>query len=378
MENRFLIIGIVITILLIIGGVVFLTQNKEMSGEVEQPDNREYLQLIRDSLELGKDSEQYTYRFVEDFNGFETEYEIIKNGERTQINIINPLSSQQIYLFPNETIFCIQFKENEACSNITENEDMQLYLDRVTGRIITDDRINKDLRDFDYMVNKEYLTLIEVQEKEECTEIKYKIDFANITLTEAARFGIGGDSPKQFEWIHCIDSEKKPLWKELRYNSKSGETVFKYRLEEFKKSAPTLRLPENISAGAVGHFRDERSLISTVGRCYNEAEDKEDCVRDEAIIQKEPLLCSLAGDLKDACYVAMVPVMKNPEPLCDKVESKEMKEACYVELAGALKDNKYCMQITDSEKKELCEQAAQEEEKPEINPEELLQQVEEQ
>ncbi len=108
---------------------------------------------------------------------------------------------------------------------------------------------------------------------------------------------------------------------------------------------------------------------------YTDADANPD-IGDSAIMEREPLLCELAEGKRDECYVGLVPLMKEEE-LCRKIEDSAFKDDCYIEMAGATKDENFCNNVEDESKKEYCREVAQQEEdKPKIDPEELLRRVE--
>ena len=362
---------VVIFALVLIIGAVFLVA----AFEGKPQPNAEAEQKIIEALKMGEGVESYTYKFKERYNNFETEYEIIKSGEDLLIKLKSPLSEQQAYFLQNKTIFCINFKGNSACSQVDNITEMEDYMQKLKTLAISDEKIEREVEDFRIM--KKYIEFKGVEERPECTQINYTIDFRNISFGDAARFKIGARSPKIFNWTQCISEDGRALYKSMEYETYTGaKTQYEYELLSFKEGG-RIEEPQNVSAGAVGLLKDERKLIAKIRGCYSKkGEKRADCIRDSAIMEREPLLCELAEGKRDECYVGLVPLMKEEE-LCRKIEDSAFKDDCYIEMAGATKDENFCNNVEDESKKEYCREVAQQEEdKPKIDPEELLRRVE--
>jgi hypothetical protein len=201
-----------------------------------------------------------------------------------------------------------------------------------------------------------------------CLQVSYVIDYSNLSLSDAARFSIGSDSPRIFYLSACIDNQSGvPYESTLNYTDKNGRAHDKItKVLSYKPDVtPTIVIPSNISGDAIAVLRKEREQQIKLATCHTDkaGQEREKCVADIALSLKRKDLCDLAGSRRDRCLVSIVPLTKDAT-ICPAINDPSFRDDCYIELAGAYKDSSYCANIKDQSKAETCQEVAKVPEEP--------------
>ncbi|MEW6723062.1 MAG: hypothetical protein AB1324_07400 [Candidatus Micrarchaeota archaeon] len=332
--------------------------------------------LLLKGANFGKGLTDYVYSYYEVSDGYKTTYTMAVNGERRMIEILNPLSTKKVYLLPNETVLCIRYPVNETCSSIHNDSELANYVSFVQTKFFNDTLIDRSVSNLKFLMERDYLRVEpEAGQKtvagKACSNVSYVIDYTTITLDEAARFGIGSDSPRLFRLSACIDNETGQQYEStLAYADNKGmnhSRVISYA--GFREGSNPIELPANITPGtAVQALRKEREQQVNLVACFTDKRDaeREGCVSDLALVLKRKDLCELAGSLRNRCLVRLVPLLKD-QTICGSITDAGFKDDCYIELAGAYKDASYCANVKDEAKAGMCEEVAVPDTKPDTN-----------
>ena len=265
----------------------------------------------------------------------------------------------------------------ETCSSVEGDSKLENYLNSLNAEFLDDGRIERNRMDINYLLAQGHISLDpEVKNRtignKDCGEIAYTLDFSNISLSEAARFGISSTSPRLFMRTMCINNDTGSICEEtLGYTFEGVVHTYKFQLLSFKPgSAGAITPPENLSEGAVDILLQERKQQIKLAECFTakEGEERERCIATIALELQRKDICEIAGERRDRCLVSIVPLTKD-ETICTAITDLSYKDDCYIELAGAYKDSAYCSNIQDASKLAFCMEVSTPSEEPEI-PEE--------
>ncbi len=326
----------------------------------EQANASEAQALLLKSVGFGKGLGDYTYAYSETTNGYRNAYTIVKAGDSAFVEIGNPLSTKKIYLLPNDTILCIKYPIEESCASVQQNAEMQNYINSIRSKLFNDTNIAKNEAGLQRLLDRGYLRLDAAVEDTAvgttaCRQVSYTTDYSNITVDDAAIYGIGADSPKIYKVTRCIEPESGLAYQiTLAYSDKVNNSLTT-KVLSFKKSAAAIAPPANLSGDAVKAFRAEREKWLELTACYTdkEGDDRDKCLAGIALKLQRKDLCELAGARKDTCLLSIVPYTKD-QTICLAISNSSNREDCYGVLADVYRDNSYCANIQDSAKKAKC------------------------
>jgi hypothetical protein len=352
--------------LVLVAAAVYFTLGAESpveptANESEQDEELKIVEgLLFKGLEFGKGQGEYAYSFTETSNDYQVTYTLVKKGNVSMVRVENPLSEKEAYFLDNDTILCVNYTDH-FCSSVGNVAEVENYLESLEVELFDDARIDKDMASMRMLIDKKYVTLSpDIQQGDGCSELTYRLDFSGVTLSEAALFGIGSNSPKVFDFEMCVNNETGQLHKKkFNYSWQETEYVSEIVLVSFESSAPDIELPLNVGPGAVAELRKEREQAVKLAKCFtdNEGEEREKCISVLALQLKDRELCYIAGARKDRCIVSLVPMLED-ETLCPLITDASFKDDCYIELAGALKNSTYCSMVANQSKMELCQNAS--------------------
>jgi len=357
-------------VVLLAGAALYLALT-EKAPEVpdvipDGPDTSAAEALLMKGLAFGKGATDYVYAYSEVSDGYENDWRIQRSGSQGVVHLDNPLSGKDVYFLDEDRVLCMEYgSEDRVCTSVANDSDMQNYVRSMEVKFFNDTVIQGNINDVVFLLDKGYLTLDpqiapDSVDGRSCGRIHYTIDFSSITVSEAARFGIGASSPKIFDWTMCIDEGSGEMVERsfsYDYQGMMHETT--YTLSEYSLGPSEIAAPENLTQGAVQTLsREKQQQIKLVG-CFTgkEGQERDKCVSDIAISLRRKDLCLLADSRADQCLVSLVPVTED-EGICQMVEDPSYKQDCHIELAGAFKDASWCDEVADSEKKAYCLEVA--------------------
>jgi hypothetical protein len=335
------------------------------SGGPPQRDTKAAEDLLMRAVAFGKGAADYTYSYNEVSDGYKSTYTLVKKGNDSFVELQTPLSNKKVYFSYNDTILCMKYPANETCGSAAGLAELDNYLAFFRSRFFSDSVIDRDKNNLKYMLTYGYAKIgPEVVESSSagrpCARVSYTLNLTNLTIDEAARFGIGSSTPRVFWWTMCIDNQSgMPYEKAFNYTYNGTLHTYKYTLVSYKDSASPIVQPENISAGQtngiLAKLYKEREQEIKLASCYTDmqGEDRERCIAVIALDIHRKDLCELAGARRDRCLVSLVPEIKDPS-ICPTISDPSFRDDCYIELGGALKDQTYCGYISDAEKKQKC------------------------
>lgn len=358
------IVLMVVAILVI--AAVYLAVTTERP-EVPASDTKPVESLLLRGIGFGNGEANYVFTYRETADGFGTEYRVEKAGENGSVTIETPLSVKKAYFSANDTVLCVKYPivNNDSCSSVKGNAELSNYINSVSTKFLKDSLIERNKNDIEYHISKKYLELDPLivsknVDGNECLEIRYKIDYANISLDDAARFGIGSDAPKKFNWKMCVNNQTGQIHqKYFDYETKGVTHTYAYQLLSFQKGGTNITPPEDLSGDVSTRLYSEREQHAKLVKCYTDkqGDEREKCITTLAITLKRKELCLLATERKDMCLVGIVPITKDAS-ICDVVTAPSYKDDCYIELAGSYKDASYCNKVQNTTKLTMCNAVA--------------------
>lgn len=340
--------------------IVFTTETAQPSADSSAANA-----LLIKSAGFGRGLKDYVFSYTELADGYKTTYVLIRSGNSSLVEIQNPLSMKRVYLLPNDTILCIKYPINETCSRITNNPELQNYINFVKSKFFNDTLIDRAVDNMEELIRKGYLiTKPQIENVTSglnpCSRVNYIIDYSNITVEEAARYGIGPQSPKLYRLSRCIEPQSGlPYETTLDYNDKGLNHTKVTRVILFRNVTAPIEAPTTSNGNAVEIFEKEREQQVKLATCHTDksGEEREKCVADIALNLRRKDICELAGARRDRCLVAIVPLTKD-QTICMAVANASFRDDCYIELAGAYKDIVYCNKVVNTSKLEFCERIA--------------------
>ncbi len=358
-----ILVGVAIALIMVAMVITFLPPPQPEEDNLEEVEA-----LIRKAGEFGKGATDYYYSYEEDNDGYRIVYTLHAKGGEKMIEITNPLSVKKLYLLKNDTILCADFMRVSKCSSVLNNTDPLLhnYLLSLQRKFFDDENIEKEVEQMDYFLTYGFVILspdiiAKTLNGRKCIEISYLIDYTNMTVDEANRFGISPSSPKQFDWRMCINNETGEVYsKYFNYSYLGREHEWGYKLLELEwNTNRQIVPPENITEGTYDVLLEESRWKNELQDCYSGSEeDKDRCIATIALQLKMKSICYLAGERRDRCLVSIVPLTLD-ETICTAVTDPGYRDDCYIEMAGGTKNNSYCSWITDPSKAEFCMNVSQ-------------------
>jgi hypothetical protein len=320
-------------------------------------------ELLMKGMRFGLGSTNYVFAYTEIADDYTVKYLLERDGDNRSITVENPLSVKKAFFTENETMMCIQYPTgaNETCAYITDETDLDNYVDSLSSKFLNDAIIERNKNDVEYLIENDYLTIepgieTNIVDGNECGEIIYSIDFTNISLSDAARFGISSSTPKQFDWRMCIDNQTGMIYeKYFNYTLDGMVHTYEIKAATFSKGTASVILPNETADSITTILTNERVQYAKLAGCYNEYQDAErdDCISDLAITLERKDICLLADGKTEMCLMSLVPMTKD-QAICDLITNSNYVDDCYIELAGAYKNSSYCDAIVNTTKIEQC------------------------
>lgn len=351
-----------IAAVLVVAALFLVFTRPDVPTQDEEKENAARELFIK-AVDIGKGQENYYYSYTEVENQFSSTYSLLKKWNQSMIEIENILSRKQIYFLEEDTILCIEYNnQEEVCSSVENETDLENYLDSIDRIFFDDQRIEDTKTNMEYFERYNYI-IFDPETKENtvdghpCVEFNYQFDFNNMSVYEASRFGIGTYTPKEFFWTMCADKTTGEIYeKSVEYTQNGVEYRNSFKLVSSEwGTSKTIVAPENLTKGAVDILIEEKTQQTNIVGCYLEqdVEDQERCLAVIALNIRNKDICGLTEERKDRCLVSIVPLTKD-ESICLEIEDKEFKDDCYIEMTGATGNKSYCEKIVNSSKNEFC------------------------
>ena len=318
--------------------------------------------LLMKGLRFGANQTDYFYSYTDLSDGYKTTYMLTKRGNESLIEIQNPLSDKKAYFLANDTVLCIKYSGNDTCSSVQNETDLNNYLNSLRAKFFNDTNIEKNKNGIVYLIKNKYLYFSpDLKNKtvrgNACEEVSYTINYSNLSVSDAAAFGIGTTSPKVFHLTICVDNESGYLYeKTLNYTYNQLTHMDTFTLLSFKPGTPgTIIPPSNLSEGALKELLKEKEQQIKLANCYTtkQGDELDRCIAIIALDIHRKDLCDLTGERRDRCLVSLVPITKD-ETICTTISQIFYRDDCYIELAGAYKNNTYCADIQNVSKVDFC------------------------
>ncbi len=307
---------------------------------------------------------KYNYEYSESINGYKTTTTLVNNGSNTYFKLETPLFLKETYFLDNQTIICSRALFRAKGCVIPENDSaVTAHLEQLRALFFNDDVSISSKNSYESLIKNgivifEPETTAKTVNNFSCDDIKFVIDYSNLTLSEAAQYGIGSGSPKIFHGSVCISDDGLAQERTFKYTFGGIQQINVWTLikAEFNKDQEIIapaNLTENMTAFSLLSFESE--LNGMMDACYSNQDiiTKEKCISNNALELKYPPLCGLAGSRSDQCYLNLVSIGKDTS-LCTSISNPSTKDDCYIEIAGFTKTPAYCSSVANETKKTYC------------------------
>ncbi|HIH22985.1 TPA: hypothetical protein HA238_04610 [Candidatus Micrarchaeota archaeon] len=359
-----------IIIFLVAGYAVYMyalpsLQKHDGEGEGENSAGNA-LEIYEKSLLVGQGATNYGYIYDETLDEYVMRTILRKNGAVRQVTVETPISERNIYFTENDTIMCVEYEDEYACSSVKNTTaPLSKYLKVVGGQFFSKEKIDSAKETFEFLKQKDAITFEEVVEtienNEKCSEVNFVIDYSNLTLSEAMSLNVRQGDPKRYEAKLCFSEERNEvISKEFAYNYLGKDRISKWDLVSSNwKYNEEIIVPENLTAGKAitllqAASDDQNAFIACLEK---EGIEHDKCVYSMALDKKNLELCKFAGGRKDICILNLAIMAKDTE-MCKLVTESGIKDDCYIELGGTMKNASICGSILNSTKVSMCEEFA--------------------
>lgn len=365
MEYQQKILLAVIAVLVVFALYLAITSQPQQAPVVTAPDVSAAESLLVHAMDFGKGMDTYTYSSEESSNGYWTFYNYTKSSNGEMVVFQNPLSTKAAYFLSNSTILCVNYSSSAGCADVTGNAELANYLASLQSKFFNETIIDQNKMDIEYLIAKGYVIMDPTITNGTvsgmpCSAISYTLDMSNATVDDAARFGIGTNTPTVFSWSMCVDNKTGyVLDRSFNYTYNGIAFTNDNLLLALSPGAPQIVPPSNLTGDPLTALMQERVEQVTLANCFTtkQGADRDQCIADEAINIQSKELCSLTVARKDRCLVSIVPLTKDAT-ICQEIQDPSYKDDCYVELAGAYKNDTYCADIVNATKVPECENAS--------------------
>ena len=326
-------------------------------GEHESASEKLYLK----SRAIGKGAENYLYSYEENLGEYVKKTTLIQSGSKKLVKIETLFSEREIYLLENDTILCVLFDGNEVCSSIKNDTTMTAFISGLAAQFFNDEKIDKALKIEGELIKKKAITFVEAPKKKEfdgkeCEDIKFTIDYSNLTLDDLIKFNINQNSPKRIDGEVCYDEKENEVYEKsysYKYNGADMKTEFKFIASDWKYK-DEINLSKNLTTGAVDLLIEAIKKQDEFNKCLGKpGVEKDKCVFAMAVTKNYEKICEYAGTKADYCVVNFAANNKDAKR-CDAVQNTKIKDDCYIEVAVSKGDVAPCSLLNDKTRKAEC------------------------
>lgn len=363
-ENHKWLLAVILGIVIVGAAVLLAPPQKPPATNATNATMDEAKQLMILAINFGNDATDYTYAYSENTNNYVETYKLVQNGNSRYVETDDMMSLKKFYFIGNETYLCVDYMNNSACSQtstLNETALIKYYL-FLNGKFFNPNKMASEYNMMNNLLAGGYVTVHGITDAtfngKKCRMVSYAIDYSNMTITEAEKYGITSDAPKHFEWKVCVDNQTRMVYyKYFDYVYSGVPYYWEFKLSQLG-SPEAITAPAGLSDAGYPLLVDEMQHKAELVNCFRlTGDDKDKCVAGIALNLVNKNLCEAAGARRDRCLVSITPFLKDAS-VCTSIQDSSFKEDCYIEMAGATKNSSYCGQVTTPAKLELCMNAS--------------------
>jgi hypothetical protein len=318
-------------------------------------------ELLLKGLSFGTGQVNYVYAYNVVSDGYNTSYVLTKNGNDSLIAVQDPLSTKEVYFLSNDTILCMTYEGAENCASVQNQSLLANYLELLHVQFFNDALIRDNKNDLSYLVSNGYIKLNPILTNDSvngnpCTEITYVLDYTNISVAEAAHFGVSATTPKVFNWSMCVGSSTGYPWeKSFNYTYDAMLQTYTVDMVSYNPLPPVIVVPKNLSGDVITPLLAEMGQQEQLADCYTtkQGEPLDTCLANFALTNRQPAICQSTGALVDRCLFTIVQ-LTNDANICPTILSQPYKDDCYIELAGFYKNSSWCADLQNASNMAQC------------------------
>ncbi|MFA6530875.1 MAG: hypothetical protein WCT31_04040, partial [Candidatus Micrarchaeia archaeon] len=315
----------------------------------EEGKNAEIEQLYLQSLNVGKNANNYFYQYQEDLAGYKMRTALVQSNGRQMAILETPIAMKKFYYLENDTIMCITFEGREACASLNNQTDVTKYSKWLKQQFFTASGIDTQKQMAELLIKKNAITFLTASKSEvngkECERITFSVDYGNLTLEDLVLFGITSSSPHKINGELCYDTEANEIYEKsytYKYLGKEAATKFTLISADWNYSKP-IEANGNLTMGAIDIYFDASSKENELLSCLSitDSEEKDRCVFSMALGNGYSTICEYAGTKAGICILNFAAARKDPT-MCAQIADSATKDDCYLEVAGAKHDASLC------------------------------------
>lgn len=364
MKNQEILLGVILVAIIVAAAYIVFVQ----PPAVPPSEGPEELELLKKSAGSLSGDGDYYYSYEESQDGYTVVYTLLQKDSERRLGISNPFANKEVYFLGDDTVLCVDFAGMSVCTSVKNNTDSYFvsYLDSLNSKFLDDSGLEEEKEKLDYFYEMGYLKFKGMNDStvdgNPCREIEYEIDYTNISLADANKYGIAPASPKHFDFVVCIDEDTGLVYsRELTYVYEGEKWDYSFKLVDAEwNTTRTITPPAELSEGAYEALIEEKGWFGMYQQCKEDytGEVRDNCISDIGTILKSKKVCDMAGTWRDRCLLTVV-ALTGDEEICPSMEDMEYRDDCYIELAYYTKDETHCASILNVSKKEICIEAVE-------------------
>lgn len=307
----------------------------------------------------------YTLAYRTEADGYRTDVRIVHTPAFYMVETRDTFYTKTLYSNSSRDVLCIGFNGRELCSDPSLDADLNKSA-AVSRALVPSARAARDAETLEKKINYGFVRFGEPEQGsangKECTIVSYNVSYANATLGQLNDLGISASSPevlyvKGQRFEYCIDAQSNLLsydftyvYRGVQHNESALYTENKWG-DAGGASYPRLELSNPNATKDL--FLEALSARQSVLACFSNSSTRDECVKQYAIKNGFPALCTLAGSKKDTCILSTA--AQNPIPqLCLEIANLSTRDACWLEMAVATENASLCANMNDAQLKSEC------------------------
>lgn len=350
-----------IAVLIFIGAAYLIYQyalpNLHAEGEAEK--------LYLKALKIGDNASDYKYVYREITNDYQTQTSLVKIGENKQVKMSNPVMDRTIYFTTADTFLCVDFRVQSNCSSVKNETILGPFLYLTQGLFFDSENIKKELENFELLKTKKAIKFEETItdkkiDENECKEVKFTIDYSDLTVSDLSKMGISQNDPKKYDGSFCVGNDGTVYEKTFKYNYLGVESQNQFKLLEANWNYEgEIKIPQNLSqpSKVIDLLYDATDLQKEISVCIVKTNTKYSCLFTIALREGSIKICDLTGPKREFCY-ENIALQKDDLNICSLIGDNSVKDDCYIEFGAARKKTDSCNLILNGTKKDICIEVA--------------------
>lgn len=384
LEDPVQIAAVVLLIIVVIGGAYVLSQKgaapvNPPAANTSTALSDENAKVLLNSFDKLSGITSYQLSFGQEADSLKETMTIVSKGGNRLLVMQTPYDERRAYFHGNESYVCEKLGDADMyCAPTANSTSLKDYADGVQSYFLDADATRNNKKIDSFLISKGALTFSGKPEQRvingiACTQVKYNINYAGVTISDLAQINMRPDDPvvaiyKNYSYVECIENKTgAPAYLSLSYIAEGKTQIFERTANELS-TEPTLSLDVPVSLST------RRKTEAALDSAYSTGSGLINCAK-KNISERDQCYYSLAFSTKTAsfceyvkgtqkhgqCYIAAMSYDQDPV-LCTKAVG--MADDCYIALAVGAFNKSYCYDIKNASLTETCLGAVNESAKP--------------